>query len=418
MGEIKLPERSEIDDKYKWRLEDIYSNDELWERDFSKAEKMYPEMEGFHGTLMESGKNLLKCFRKDEELFKIVEKLFVYARMRRDEDNAESKYQAMADRAESLYINAASAVSFIEPELTVADVDVLYKYLEETDGLGLYKFKIDELIRQKAHILSEKEEKILTMSSEATQGGDDIFTMFDNADIKFPLIADESGKETELTKGRYTMFLENRDRRVRQDAFKALYSSYGAFANTLAACLSNNVKSNKFYSKVRNYGSCLEASLSLDDVNVSVYNNLIDTINRNLPKLGRYLEIRQKILNLETLHMYDLYVPIVKTDDKKYSYEEAKEIVYKALAPMGDEYCSLIRKAYEEGWIDVYESRGKTGGGYSWGCYGIHPYVLLNWTGTINDVFTLAHELGHSMHSYYSNREQPYVYATYKIFVA
>lgn len=418
MIESKLPLRSEIGNQYKWKLEDIYSDDSLWEEDFGKIDEMHKSIIKFSGQLNKSGDILLQCFTQNEKLFSLVEKLYCYARMRRDEDNSNSKYQAMTDRAEILYMKAGAAVSFIEPEIISMDEEVLNGFCKSTKGLALYEFYISQILRLKKHVLSEKEEKLLALSHEATNTSDEVFTMFNNADIKFPTIKDENGQDVELTKGRYTMFLESKDRRVRQDAFKAMYETYNKYKNTLAACLAGNVKSNRFYATVRNYESCLLSALASDNVDVLVYNELIATINNNLPVLGRYLNARKKALKLQELHIYDLYVPMVEQPQKSYSFNEAKELVYQAMAPLGEEYQSLVRTAYESGWIDVYENQGKTSGGFSWGTYLTHPYILLNWQGTINDVFTLAHELGHAIHSYYSNKSQPHVYASYRIFVA
>lgn len=279
-------------------------------------------------------------------------------------------------------------------------------------------FSIKENLRQKEHILSEKEEQILAMSAEISDIGGDVFTMFNNADIKFPYIKDEEGEEIEVTKGRYIAFLESKDRRVRKDAFEAVYSSYKKMKNTLAASLTGNVKKNRFYSLVRKYPSALEASLDNDNIPVDVYTTLIDTVNKNLPLLDRYLKLRKKVLKLDELHMYDLYVPMVEEFDKKIPYEEARTIVAEALKPLGEEYIGYLQKGMNSAWIDVYENEGKTSGAYAWGAYKTHPYVLLNYQNKINDVFTLAHEMGHALHSYYTNMTQPYVYSEYKIFVA
>jgi len=418
MADNKLPAREEIDAKYKWKLEDIYQNDDAWEEDFKKVRQMAEKMTTYKGRISGSMDTLVECLRICDEMMALNDKVFAYARMRRDENNAEPRYQALTDRAMALSTEVYASVSFIVPEIISIDEDLLRKSVNEVEGLSLYRHYIDEILRQKQHVLSDREEELLALSLEMAEAPSDIFTMFNNADIKFGMIKDENGDEIELTKGRYIRFLESRDRRVREDAFHTLYSSYSAMKNTLAASLAANIKKNKFYASVKKYDSCRSASLDDDNVPVSVYDNLIDTVNRNLPLLQRYLKLRKKALKLDELHMYDLYVPIVEEPPKTYSYEEAVEIVKKGLAPLGCCYVEDLEKAFESGWIDVYENQGKTSGAYSWGTYHTHPYVLLNYQGTVNDVFTIAHEMGHAMHSYYTNKTQPYIYSQYKIFVA
>jgi len=414
----RLPKREEIDDKYKWRLEDIYSTDEDWDKDCEKVAGLVNSISRFRGRLGESAATLLECLSEFVELSSLVEKNFVYARMRRDENNANQKYQAFTDKAVKLLTEAQAAISFINPELISMDEKKLYGFLEENRELGIYKQFIDDSLRRREHVLSQREEEILALSGEMAEAASDIFTMFNNADIKFPYIKDAEGNEVELTKGRYIKFLESTDRRVREDAFHALYSTYGKMKNTLAASLSSNVKRNRFYATVRKYPSALEASLDDENISPDVYNNLIDTVNKNLHLLHRYVDMRKKALKLDELHMYDLYVPIVKEPEGEISYDAACQMVLQGLKPMGEEYTGYLEKAFKSGWIDVYENEGKTSGAYSWGTYLTHPYVLLNYQGTINDVFTIAHEMGHALHSFYTNMTQPYIYSEYKIFVA
>lgn len=413
-----LPAREEIEAKYKWKLEDVYQSDSQWEEDFKKVQGMAGEVTSFKGRLAGDMKTLLECFKFSEQMLALNDKIFVYARMRRDENNALSKYQALTDRAMALSTEVYASISFIDPEILSIDEDLLKKSLDEMEGLSLYKQHIGELLRQKQHILSDREEELLALSSEMAEAPSDIFTMFNNADIKFGYIKDENGEEVELTKGRYIKFLESRDRRVRQDAFRTLYTAYSSMINTLSSALSSNIKKNRFYATVRKYDSCRQASLDGDNVPETVYDNLIDTVNKNLPLLHRYLKLRKKALKLDELHMYDLYVPIVEEPPKQIKYEEALEMVKKGLAPMGSGYLENLENAFRSGWLDVFENQGKTSGAYSWGTHLTHPYVLLNYQGTINDVFTIAHEMGHAMHSYYTNKTQPYIYSEYKIFVA
>jgi oligoendopeptidase F len=413
-----LPKREEIDSKYKWVLEDIYPGIEKWEEDFKQVKQLSSEVGKFRGTLKDSSANLLNCLKFSDELLSLNDKLFVYARMRRDENNAEAEYQALTDRSSTLSTEVYAAVSYIVPEIISISEDILKGYIDENTELQLYRQTINEILRQKKHILSEREEELLALSSEVTNSSHDIFTMFNNADIKFPFIKDENGDEVEVTKGRYVKFLESKDRRVRQDAFHALYSSYKKFNNTLASTLVSNFKKNKFYTTARKYETSLEAALDSDNIVTSVYDSLIETVTNNLGLLHRYLRLRKKALKLDELHMYDLYVPIVEESHKNISYEDAKAMVTSGLQPMGKEYLGYLEQGFTNGWIDVYENEGKTSGAYSWGAYKTHPYVLLNHQGTINDVFTIAHEMGHALHSFYTNKTQPYTYSEYKIFVA
>ncbi len=413
-----LPQRNEIEEKYKWKLEDIYSSDSQWEQDFDKVRRMTGEIAKYKGTLADNISRLIQCLEFSDEVLSLNDKLFAYARMRRDENNAESRYQALTDRAMTLSTEVYAAVSFIVPEIISIDEELLKNSINNNDEFSIYRQYISELIRQKKHILSDREEQLLALSAEMANAPSDIFTMFNNADIKFGFIKDESGNEVEVTKGRYSKFMESHDRRVREDAFHALYKSYSEMKNTLASALSNELKVSKFYATVRKYDSSLNSSLDADNVPTAVYDNLIATVDRGLPVLHRYLELRKRALKLDELHMYDLYVPIVDEPKKHIPYEDAVKKVVDALSPLGGKYIEDLKKGFESGWVDVYESQGKTSGAYSWGSHLTHPYVLLNYQGTINDVFTLAHEMGHSMHSYYTNLKQPYIYSEYKIFVA
>lgn len=414
----KLPERNDIDDRYKWKLEDIYESQDRWEEDFKKVKVLCEEIVRYRGRLNESAETLFQCLGLSDGLLSLNDNIYVYARMKRDEDNSNPVYQALTDRAASLGTEVYAAVSFITPEIISIPGETLDGYIENYEPLGLYRQFLNETLRQKKHILSDKEEEILALSYEISSAPKDIFTMFNNADIRFPFIKDENGEEVELTKGRYITFMESKDRRVRKDAFNALYEVYNKQKNTLASSLAGNVKSNKFYAAVRKYDSSLEAFLDEDNVPVKVYDSLIETVNDNLGLLHRYLKLRKKVLNLDELHMYDLYVPMVEQPQKKIQYEEAVKMVVNGLLPMGEEYVGHLKKGFESGWIDVYENQGKTSGAYSWGSYKSHPYVLLNYQGSTNDVFTIAHEMGHALHTFYTNKTQPYIYSQYKIFVA
>jgi oligoendopeptidase F len=413
-----LPKRDDIDEKYKWNLSDMYSTIDTWENDVNTVKTFMQEIIKYKGTLCKSPENLLQCLKISNEMMALNDMIYVYARMKRDEDNGNSIYQALADRASTLSTEVYAAISFIVPEITSIPESKLESFIDSHEELKVYRQFFNEIIRQKEHILSEKEEELLALSSDMAGTARDIFTMFNNADLKFPFIKDENGGDIELTKGRYTKFLENSDRRVRKDAFTVLYDTYGKYKNTLASSLTGNMKANKFYSTAQKYNSSLEASLDGDNISPDVYNNLIETINKNLPLLHRYLKLRKRALKLEELHMYDLYVPIVEETKKNIPYEEALKLVEQGLVPLGEDYIGHLKEAFNSGWVDVFENQGKTSGAYSWGAYKSHPYVLLNYQGTINDVFTIAHEMGHALHTYYTNTTQPYIYSEYKIFVA
>ncbi|MBQ8828121.1 MAG: oligoendopeptidase F [Clostridia bacterium] len=414
----KLLERSQIDDNYKWNLEAIYSDDSIWEQDYKEVESLGNEFVKYEGNLSESGETLLSAIRLSEKVNRKLERMYVYAHMRRDENNGNSVYQDMLMRVDFLASNISAQMSFFEPEMLAIPEETLRGYVEDVPGMELYRFAVEEQLRQKEHVLSEKEERLLALAGEALGTPDEVFKMFNDADIRFPVIKDPDGNKTELTKGRFSVFMDCTDRNVRKNAFKSLYKSYSNYKNTLAACYAGSVKGDCFYAKARRFKSSLEAALDSDNVSAEIYDNLIESIHSSLPAFHEYFKIRKKALGVSKLHLYDMYVPLVEIPEKKYSFEEAKQMVLNAVKPLGEDYCRVIEEAYNSGWIDVYENAGKTSGAYSWGCFDSHPYVLLNWQGTVDDVFTLAHELGHAMHSYYSNKTQPYTYAGYKIFVA
>ncbi len=413
-----LQSREEINNEFKWNLEAIYESDHDFERDFNHVKKLAEELKGYEGKLGQTNENLLVVLNLQDEMSEMLEKVFVYARMKKDEDNTNDKYQGLADRVSSLHVKINSITSFIVPEILSIENDKMHHFIEVNEGLKFYKQYLDEIIRMKPHILSQELEELLAETGELAQASDYIYGMLNNADITFPIIEDENGDEVELTKGRYMKFMESDDRRVRKDVFEALYKTYASLKNTFAATLNSNVKKNVFYAKVRKFSSALEASLYDDNVSSEVYNQLIDTIHDNIGLMHRYVNIRKQMLGLNELHMYDLYTPIVKDVHLKIKYDDAKKRVLEGLKPLGEEYLTHLGKAFTSRWIDVYENKGKSGGAYSWGAYGTHPYILLNYQGNVNDMFTLAHELGHSMHSYYSNKNQSYIYSHYKIFVA
>lgn len=414
----KLPKREEIPDQYKWRLNEIYPSREEWEEDFQRLKSLIREIQERQNRFLDSASDLLAVLELKERLGRSLDKLFVYARMHKDENNADSAFQALTSRIQALATEAGSALSFMVPALVQFPPEQLTAFLNEQPGLALYRRFFDEIYRQKEHILSASEERILAESGEVADAAGSIFGMLDNADLKFPNVLDENGEEVELTKGRYSRFLESKDRRVRQDAFQALYDTYTKFRNTFGATLNSSVKADVFYSKVRRFDSAIQASLDDDNIAPSVYDRLIEVVHEYLPELHRYLRLRKHLLKLPDLHMYDLYTPLIPEYQRSVEYDEAKRLVLQGLEPMGPEYLNLIRTGFDNGWIDVCENEGKTSGAYAWGAYDTHPYVLLNFQGKIHDVFTIAHEMGHALHSYYSNHNQPYIYSGYKIFVA
>ena len=413
-----MKKRSEADISYTWKLEDMMPDNQTWEALFEKTAAQVKRYGDFKDTLAESAETLYRCLKFDDEISLDIERLYVYARMRSDEDTAEQSYQDMFGRAQSLSFEAAERSSFIVPEILEMDPSLLASYMESENGIGLYRRLMERILGKREHTLSGPMEELLAQSYDATQGASQIFNMFNNADVKFPSITGEHGQEVPITHGNYISLMEHKDRRIRRDAFLGLYSVYRQFRNTLAAAFSANVKQAVFYAKARNYASSRQHSLAENEVPELVYDNLVAAVRKNLPLLHRYVRVRKETLGLDDIHMYDLYVPMVAEFDRTYTYEEAKAIVTEGLAPLGEEYGKILRAGFENRWVDVYENEGKRSGAYSWGVYGSHPYVLMNFHGTLNDVFTLAHEMGHSIHSYYSDAAQPYIYAGYKIFVA
>ncbi len=414
----KLPERSEIAEEHKWRLDDIFASDAEWENTFSRIEDMTPGLGKYNRQLGETPGNLVNCLRlrgQIEETFSLV---YIYAGLKNDQDTRESRYQAFRDRATTLMVKINQATAFIEPEILSIPGDVLTAFIKENTELAAYDHYLKDLLRSKAHVLPPEQEELLAMAGEISQGPYTIFSMFNNADIKFPNIKDENGNEIEVTKGRYHRLMESPDRRVRKDAFDAMYHTYGNWTNTLAAMLSTTVKRDIFNARARKYTSALEAALDPDNIPVTVYNNVVNTINENLAPLHRYMALRKKMLKLDNLRAWDLSVPLLGEIKFDISYEQALETIHSGLTPLGDDYTSSLNHSFQDGWIDVYESKGKRSGAYSWATFGAHPYILLNYDSTLDDMFTVAHELGHAMHSYYTCKIQPYHYSDYTIFVA
>ncbi len=409
--------REEISNEFKWNMEDLYPSIDAWEADFQKLSESIPVIKSFEGTLGESAEQLFKMQTAYDEISLMMERLLVYANQRMHENTANPFYQGLVGRVQTVMVQLMEASSYIMPEILTIPEET-FKAMLESPVLEKYRTYFSRILRQKAHVLSREMEELLAGTREVAEGPSDIFMMFNNADVKFPTITGEDGQQVEITHGRYGRLIESQNREVREAAFKGLYETYSKFINTLAATYRANVKQECFFAKVRKYPSSLAAALDNSAIPVSVYDNLIETVHSFLPALHKYIGIRKEKLGVDELHMYDLYVPLLGEVDKKIPYEEAKKIVLEGLKPLGEDYQALLKEGFENGWIDVYENEGKRSGAYSWGAYGTHPYVLLNYQDNLNNVFTLAHEMGHALHSYHSDEAQAYIYAGYKIFVA
>ena len=414
----ELLKRSEVREEDTWNVKDMYESVEDWEKELTAIRTIVDKVAEYEGKVMESAGSLLTVLSGLAEAGEKLGLAFNYAERLFDEDQTNTAHQAMNAKAYSAYAEMESRVAFVDPEIIAAPQELLERYYEESDELPLYRKQIEEIRRRKAHCLSAEMEKLLAMTAEMSQTPADTFSILSNADLVLPEIEDENGEKVRLTSGRYGQFIQSADRRVRKDAFEAMYSTYKQFLNTFASLYNGNVKQQIFQAKARKYASTLEAAVDANHVSPDVYKNLIETVSQNLDKMHRYVSLRKKCLGTEDLHMYDIYTPMIPDMAKTISFEEAKETVLKALAPLGEDYVAKVKEGFENRWIDVYENQGKRSGAYSAGAYGCHPYVLLNYNGTLDDVFTLAHEMGHAMHSYYSNETQPYIYAEYKIFVA
>jgi oligoendopeptidase F len=414
----KLPGRNEVATEDTWRLEDIFANDDVWEKEFNEVKSLIPSVQQYQGKLGESAEQLYNALQLQDKLLERLGRLYTYAHMRYDQDTTNSFYQGLDDRIKNLYSQAGSALAYIVPEILAVDEEKIKGFLKEKPELKLYEHALEEINLQRPHVLSAEQEALLAEASEVMSSPSNTFGMLNNADLEFPSIKDEDGEEVEITHGRYIRFLESSDRRVREDAFKAVYKTYGSFKNTFSSTLSGNIKKDNFNARVRKYDSARHAALAANNIPESVYENLVNTVNDNLHLLHRYVKLRRKVLGLDKLHMYDLYTPLVKNVKMDIPYAEAKEYVLKGLAPLGEEYNNVLKEGFENRWVDVYENKGKRSGAYSSGSYGTNPYILMNWQDNVNNLFTLAHEFGHSVHSYYTRKTQPYPYGNYSIFVA
>lgn len=414
----ELPKRSEVKVEDTWKLSDMFESDAAWEEELNQIKKKSEDLVCMEGKVGKSASSLLKVMDLSAELDERISLAFNYAERLYDEDTGNNAHQAMVAKIMSLYADLGSRTAFVDPEVLAIDEKKLENFYKEEPKLELYRKFIDEILRVKAHRLSTEMEKLVALTMEMSQTPSETFSLFSNADMTFPEIKDEDGQTVRLSHGRFVPMLESADRRVREDAFKQYYSEYKKYLNTYASLYNGQVKQQIFYAKARNYESTLVASVDANNVSPVVYHNLVDTVNKNLDKLHRYVKLRKKYLGVDELHMYDIYTPMISDVAKKYTFDEAKAIVLKALEPLGAEYVAKVKEGFENRWIDVYENQGKRSGAYSAGAYGTHPYVLMNFNGSLDNVFTLIHEMGHAMHSYYSNENQPYIYSQYKIFVA
>ena len=412
-----LPPRCQVAEKDKWAVERVYGSTADWESDFAQAKALLPRLASFRGRLGEGWQVMLEYLQLDEEFSRKLERLYLYASMRRDEDNGSAEFQALHDRAESLAVEAGQTCAFFSPEVLSIHEKLLEEYLARPE-LQLYRLLFRNITRFRPHTLSPAEEQLLAATGEMGGAFHNIYSMLANADMEMPVITNEQGLPEQLSNGNYVRFLKAKDRSVREEAFHAMYGAYAKQGNTIGALLAASVKKDNFYAAASRYDSALAASLFGDNVEESVYRNLIATVRRHLPGFHRYLKRRKEILGLDQLHMWDIYVPLFPELPLDFDWTMAKSVVLQALAPLGEDYVRTLGQGLENGWCDVYENKGKTSGAYSTGCYGFDPYILLNFQNDLNSVFTLAHEAGHSMHTFYSQHAQPYIYADYRIFVA
>ena len=417
MDSKTLKKREEISEEYKWKLNKIFSTDEEWEKEFEVLKQESPKLQEFSGKLNDK-EEILKYFEFNEKISREGEKLYVYAHMKCDEDTSNQKYQGMMNKIDAFMAEFASYGAFFVPEILSLKDGFIEDLIKNDDRFKQYEFLLLDILKEKPHILTKEMEQLLALASDCLDAPSSIHNMLTNADMKFGKIKDEDGDLIELTEGNYSSFIKSKDRTVRKEAFEELFNQYKKLENTFATTLSSSIKSFNFSSKVRNYATPLNASLDPLSIPVSVYENAIKTLNDNMESLHRYVRIKKKLLGLDEIHMYDLYVPVIEIPKENVPYEEAINIANKALKPLGEEYLSIFNQGIKDGWIDIYQNKGKRGGAYSWGGYDTMPYVLLNYNNELNDVSTFVHEMGHSLHSYYSRKNQSYYYAGYSLFCA
>jgi len=414
---IKAKLREEIGAEYKWKVEKIYASIASFQEDFIKLKKDADSLKEYSGKLADP-KELLAYLRLSEAINRRAELLLMYAHLRGDEDTANSEFQGLKSVIDVYYAELKSYEAFFVPEILTLNEDFLQVAIIKEPELKLYEFFLKDIIKLKPHFLTKDQEEIMAGVSDCLEAPANIFSMLSNADMTFPSIIDEEGNNVELTEANYSQFIRSKDRRVREEAFKTIFNTYDKYKNTFSMSLTSSIKNFIFNSKTRKYKSSLEASLKPNEISLKVYDNVIKTINDNLSSLHKYVAIKKRHLGLEEMHMYDLYVPVVDTPKENIEFNSGVEIIKKALVPLGLDYLEIFEEGIKEGWIDVYSNKGKRKGAYSWGSYDTMPYVLLNYNNELNDVSTLAHEMGHSIHSYLSKRHQPYIYSSYTLFCA
>ena len=414
----RLLKREEVPVEQTWRLEDIYPDEALWEEELQEAKSVAAKVKEYEGRLCESAQNLYEALKLYDDCSLKLDRVGGYSFMRHDQDAGNSHYQELELKVQSASVRISEELAFVEPEILAIPDDVIARFYGEEPGLRDYEVTIREIRRMKDHTLSKEMEQLLASAGEMAQTPSNGFGMLSNADLKFPPVTDGDGNEIQLSNGRFVPLQMSPDRELRKTVFEKYYTRYSEFANTWAALYDGQVKQQIFYARARKYPSTFVAAVDGNNVDPAVCDRLIDSIHGKISYMHRYVSLRKKMLGVDELHMYDVYVPMVADYDRKFSYEEAKELSLKALAPLGQEYLSIVQKAYDERWIDVYENEGKRSGAYSSGVYGVHPYMLLNYTDTLDDIFTLVHEMGHSMHTWYSEHAQSHLDSRYKIFVA
>ncbi len=413
----KIPQRSQVAAADTWAIEDLYATDDLWFQDLEKAKELTKQAAAFAGNLQQSPKTLLEYLQLTEEMTVLSDNLGNYAFRKSDEDARVAKYQDMVGKCMSAMVEYQAATSFDVPEILALPEETLRAFYAQEPGLERYRRYLNDIRRRREHVLTPPEERLLAAAGEMANAPDQIYGMFADADLKFPDALDSQGKPHPLSQGTYISYMESSDRTLRKSAFENLYHTFGGYRNTLASVLSSQVKQLQFFAQSRRYGSSLDASLDATNVPTSVYRNLIGAVHQNMDKMYRYVDLRKKLLGVDELHMYDLYTPLVSGADAKIPFAQAKDTVFDALAPLGEKYRNILKEGFDHRWIDVYENEGKRSGAYSAGAK-VHPYVLLNYTGTLDSQFTLAHEMGHALHSYLSNHTQNPIDAEYVIFVA
>lgn len=418
MSMIKsVPKREDVPELLTWDLKTMYASDEQWEEDLQKANEKIEEVANLKGSLDQGADALVGAIQQMLDMLRQVENIYVYSHLKNDQDTSNSKYQALNDRASQLYTQASTAISWFEPEILSLGEEKLAQYFEENSQLEDYRHFIENITSSRAHVLSADKEALIAKAGDVLGASSKTFSVLNNADLTFPTITDENGEEVQLSHGNFVQFLESSDVRVRREAFEKMYGVYKGLINTFASTMQGNVKLHNFNADIRNYDSARHAALASNHIPESVYDTLLEVVGENLPLLHRYMQVRKDLLGLDELHMYDLYTPILK-DGPKFTYDEAREMTLKSLSIMGEDYQRVLHEAFDQRWIDVVENQGKRSGAYSSGSYDSYPYILLNWHDSLDNLYTLVHELGHSVHSYLTRKYQPYVYGDYSIFLA